>query len=597
MPLKESKINDYIALIKLSEREREEKQPEWENLQKYFRGIQWRKTDDEENDVVVVNLVFSHVKVIVPSTYLRNPKLYFEPDKPSAVDRAKMLSAILNGDMQRMKLKATNKRIIQDAILLGTGYSKTTYEINDPASLNFPEDREMVDQVTEEFFNVTNGKGSVLEIPENGPRIVRVAPPDLTFSLGATDLLDVGFVAHRFRKRTMALKNDPYYKNTSDLQPSWIMSDKMKNSPHFSEGASEYVEMNTCYEIWDMDEGVFFTIAEGHGKALREPEDIPYSYGHPFDKIVFTPLEDQMWGLSEVEAALAQYDELNRLRTQQSQHVKRYNRKYAVLETGFTDEEELTKLTNGEDGVVLKVRDKVGNASNAVVAIQDAPMPPDVYRYNTIIEDDIVKIAGITPYRRGGITGANTATEANIAEANSQTRDGDRRDAVSEFVISQMEKVRKARKEFTPGLNIVQITDNPMDAARWEQWRRSDIDLDMEMRIEYASTLPINDATKRQDAILLYDRAVANPTVNPQSAFSSLLDAFDERDQTKWFLPQQIIQLQLIQKILGQQKDQGAAQGPKGVSPIGPPKGGEPGPATAETSAELRGRAAPAGAA
>ena len=584
MPLKDSDITDWMSLIKLSEKEREEKQPSWPMLRKYFRGIQWQK-DDEENDVVIVNLTFSHVKVIVPSTYLRNPKIYFEPNKPTAVKRARLMSSIFNGDMQRMGLKATNKRIIQDVVLLGTGFSKTTYEIENPAALEYPDDKEMVDQLVEDFHNVSL-KSDVLEIPENGPRVVWVRPDDLTFSLGATDLSDLGFISHHVRKRLMAIKNDPYYKNTSDLQPTWIANDSKRDSQYYSEGASRYVEMVDLYEVWDMDTGTFFTIAEGHGKALREKEDIPYPYGHPFDRLTFTTLDDQMWGLSEVEMCIPQYDELNRLRTQQSQHVKRFNRKYVILENSFADEEEKNNLTSGEDGTIVTVRASVGNVANAVMALQDAPMTGDIYRYNTLIEDDVVKIAGITPYRRGGISGANTATEANIAEANSQTRDGDRRDYVSEFVLKQMAKVRKARREFTPGVAIANITDNPMDAPEWEQWRRSDIDLEMEMRIDYASTLPIDDNTKRQNALLLYDRALANPTVNPQSAFSALLDAFDERDQPKWFLPSELIKLQLLQKMMG------AAQDQKGISPTAPVGGGEPGPKTIETSAELEGRAA-----
>jgi len=590
MPLKESEINTWMSLIKMSEKEREEKQPEWGMLQKYFQGIQYKQDVDEDGeavDVVIVNLTYSHVKVIVPATYLRNPKIYFEPNKPSAVDLARLHSAIFNGDMQRMKLKPTNKRIIQDVVLLGTGFSKTTYEINDPSALS--EDKEAVNDLVKEFYNVsqpaTNG---VLEIPENGTRILRIPPPDITFSIGATDIEDVGFIAHHTRRRLLAVKNDKYYKNTDDLQPTLVATDSMRKSysQYYSEDAGRYVEMVDLYEIWDTDTNTFFVIAEGHGKALRERQDNPFPFIHPFDKLVFTPLDDQMWGLSEVLMCIPQYDELNKLRTQQSNHIKRYNRKYAVLESAFVDEEDKARLTSGEDGTVVTIRANVGNVANAIQAIEDAPMPADVYRYNTLIEDDTVKVAGITPYRRGDIQGANTATEANIAEANAQTRDGDRRDYVGEFVLSQMEKVRKLRREFTPGEQITAVTDNPLDAPRWERWRRGMISLDMEMRIDYGSTLPINDQTIRNDAIALYDRGMANPTVNPQSAFSSLLEAFNQRDQTQWFLPSELIKIQLVQKILG------AAQDQKGVSPTAIPNK-EPGPATSETSAELRGRAAP----
>lgn len=588
MPISSTEINRWLTLIKLSEEERKEKQPAWEDLELYFRGIQWNKSKDENKDIISVNFVYSHIKIVVPSVYSRNPKLYFEPNKASSVDGAKLTEYILNGDMQKMKLKSTNKQVLQDTVLYGTGYTKTTYELEEDAELIEANKNSSFNDI-EEFYNLSGSEITKPNlIPKSGPRIIRVEPDALTFAVGATDFEDPGFIAHKVRKRLYSVKNDPYYKNTRDLQPTAVASPEVRSkySGYWNDEVDEYLSMVDLYEIWDVENQNFFVIADGHQKALREKEDNPYSYPHPFDRLIFTRLKDQMWGLSEIEPWIPQQDEFNKVRTQHQQHVKRYNRKYVAIEKAFVDEEDKQRLEAGEDGVVVFVRGD--NAAAAISSLQDAPLPPDSYRYALDVKDDIIEVGGIPGYRRGNTIGANTATEAGITERGAQTRDSDRIDYLGEFVLSQMEKVRKSRKDYTPGQQIVAMTDNPMDGPNWEKWRKEDIDVDSDMRVEFGSTMPINQASRKSDAILLYDRAVVNPTVNPQSAFSNLLEAFDQRDQTKWFLPQQVILLQMLQKAIG------AAQPQKGISAQGPSgSSSEPGPITTETPGELRGRAAP----
>lgn len=576
-------INKWISLCKLSESERQNKQPKWDQIDQYFRGWQWNSYKQENKDVVTVNLVYSHVKIVVPSTYLRYPKIYFTPQSPAAIDACILLEQVLNADMRKMKLKETNKRVLQDAILYGTGFSKTTFEIEG----EFPSQE--TQQLSDEFHDTpiaasTEGK---IRLPKASPRSVRINPRDIFSSIGVTDFADPGFIGHRSRVRLQKIKNDPYYKNAKNLQPSARLKGEMFTNIVMGDGANNYLDMVDLYEIWDVDEQKWLTVAEGHPYYLTDPEDNPYPVDHPFDRLILTPLEDQMWGFGEIEPALPQYDELNSIRTQQSMHRKRYNRKYAALANAFETEEEEAKLTSGEDGIVVKFRAN-RPLQEQLQAIQDAPMPADVYRMNVVIEDDIVKITRDTPYRRGDTQGANTATEANLAEAGASIGDKDRLDAMAEFTLSQLDKVRKMRAALTLGREVIDVTGNPLDENRWQYWTRKDIDVESMMEIEFGSTQLEDDSARQQKALILYQNALANPTVNPQSAFSKLLEGFRERNISSWFLPNEIIQLQMLIKALGSAKEQN-----KGISPMGQGTN-EPGPAqTTETPAELAGRASP----
>lgn len=580
-----SDINKWISLCKLSENERKEKQPKWDEIDKYFRGWQWNHLKEENKSIVTVNLVYSHVKIVLPSTYLRYPKIYFNPQSPAAIDGCNLLEQVLNADMRKMKLKDVNKRILQDTILYGTGFGKTTFELEGgPVESEGQE----VDLENEFHDNETSPRiNRGLQIPKAGPRCDRMSPRDIFFSIGITDFGDPGFIGQRARLRLERVKNDPYFKNTKDLQPNWKARNELAGDNSADNSACEYLDMIDLYEIWDVDKQRWFTIAEGHEYYLTEPEDNPYPVDHPFDRLIFTPIEGQVWGMGEIEPWLPQADEMNSIRTQQHTHRKRYNRKYGALANAFESEEEEAKLMEGEDGTVVKFRANKP-ISEQFQAIQDAPMPADVYRQNIIVEDDIVKIGGITPYRRGSTEGANTATEANLAEQGASVKDADRLDCVGEFTLNQLEKVRKMRRALSLGKNIVDVTGNPMDEERWKYWTRDDIDVESMMSVEFGSTQPSNDQQRETRALLLYQQALANPTVNPQAAFSKLLEAFRERNPASWFLPNEFIQIQMMIKAIG------AAQESKGISPMGQIGSGEPGPAqTTETPAEVRGRAAP----
>jgi len=588
-----NEINKWVALTRLSETERKEKQPNWDMIDDYFRGWQWNKLKEDNSDIVTVNLVYSHVKVIIPSVYLRYPKIYFSPESPAAIDGCRLLEKVLNADMRKMKLKDTNKRILQDYILYGTGFSKTTFEIEE--GYEGPEDQSPLQGLQDEFndteepASIQSAVGGKVSIPKASPSITRCSPRGISFACGITDFGDPGFIGHRSFMRVSKLKSDPYYKNTEDLKPSLQINSDFKSSlgSYSGYGAEEYLDMVEVIEIWDVDNQKWFTIAVDHDDYLTYPEDNPYPYDHPFDRLVLTPLEDQIWGMGEIEPWLPQQDELNSNRTKKAIHAKRFNRKYAVSGNAFETEEEQAKLERGEDGAIIKFR---GNKpiSEQFQAIQDAPLPADDYRQGIQILDDIQMIGRVNAARRGDAQGANTATEAGIVERSAQTGDYDRIDALGEFSLAQLEKVRKARRKFTVGQDVIDVTGNPLDLNRFQYWTKEDINVESMMSVEFVRTKPDKEVTRQSKALLLYQQALANPTVNPQAAFSKLLEAFGEQNQASWFQPQELIQIQMMVKALG------AANEQKGISPQGSGAGIEPGPnQTTETPAELRGRAAP----
>lgn len=562
-------VAKWLGLIELSRLEKKRKQPDWHKFKQYYLGCQWEEHKAGDGDVITINMVYAQIKVTIPSIYARNPKVYFIPRRPSAVDKVKVAEVVINQDLDIMDFKSEMKKVILDVLLFGTGFMKTTYFMDEE------EEEEVLDSSDAELNSaIAQFRGQAplltpLSIGKNGTRVIRVSPDDLNWTPGMSDLNESGFISHHVRKRLEVVKGDNYYSNTKDLHATAIIDEESrKGFTNWNESLEGAVAMVDLFEIWDLDRGKLFVLALGHNKPLVDPYDHPYPYPHPFDRVVFSPIPDEILGMAEVSQGIPQQDEYNKMRTYQMSHVKRFGRKYLAKKGVIQDEEQWQRLEDGEDGVIVEVSDE--NPVGAVAPLQDAPLPNDFYAYTASIKDDWVETVGITPYKRGLLRGAKTATEASIAEENSDVRDDERTDLIADMVRKIVKKMVLARKEFTPTQEITLITEDIVAGPVWEKWSKETFDLEADVEIEYGSSLPHNERTRIELANAFYDRMIVNPTVHPQAMAVKLAEAYGIRDYTEIFLPPEIINQQIINNALFSKPQQ------KGVSATGgtPPQAG-----------------------
>lgn len=546
-----AEVARWLALINLSLEERKRKQPNWEKLLEYYKGLQWER-DDDGNDIITVNMVASSIIVTIPAIYARNPYIYMAPRTPASVKKARVAEVVLNRDLDKMDFKAEMKLAILDALIFGSAFFKTTY------FMEFDQEEETVDDDLAQF----RGVDLTPEIKEHGCRCIRVSPFDMAWTPGAKDWKKgLGFIAHRNRKRTMEIKNDPHYQNTKDLDSTVRVEETIRNSfTSFTDDLDAATGCNDIWEVWDQDTGKIFVLAEDYDKALKEPYDHPYPYPHPFDRLAFVEIPDEIRGLSPLDIWICQQDELNKMRTYQLGHIRRFGRKYAVKQGTLADEEDKLRLESGKDGVVLET---TIDADKAVAVIQDANLPPDFYAWSATIKDDIVELSRVTPYKRGNVKGAKTATEASIVEQSSDEQDDDRVDIVRDVIKKITKKMTLCRKEFTPTQEIVDITQDMSSQKVWELWDKDTFDLEADFEIDYGSTLPHNRETEMQRVSALYDRLIQNPTFNPMALGVMLAEAYGQRDITQLLLPPEIIEQQIAMKAMA---DMGGTQGQKGTS-------------------------------
>jgi len=137
-------------------------------------------------------------------------------------------------------------------------------------------------------------------------------------------------------------------------------------------------------------------------------------------------------GLGDVYPIESQVRELDKTRSQQVNHRKRFDRKYVVSKTKF-DAAAMNQLKNGGDGAIIEVNDPV--PSSTIFPVIDAPMSSDVYRVDTIIQNDIQITSPLGPnsLTRGIGDGPDTLGEAQIVAQASNTRLADKQKNVATY--------------------------------------------------------------------------------------------------------------------------------------------------------------------
>lgn len=126
-------------------------------------------------------------------------------------------------------------------------------------------------------------------------------------------------------------------------------------------------------------------------------------------------------GMGDIYPIEASVRELDKTRTQQINHRKRFNRKYLV-KSGVLDAKGMNSLRNPEDGTIIE--HKSANPTSDIAVLQDAPLSGDVYKTSIEIDQDIQKTSPLGPNSLVHGVGKSPSTlgESQIVEQSSNTR-------------------------------------------------------------------------------------------------------------------------------------------------------------------------------
>lgn len=546
-------VKKWQARIEFSRKWRKPYEDKWKRYIEYLEGIYYDTPDD--SDQIAVNLVFPMVRVIIPSIYSKNPDvLVYSRRGDELKDQADAMAKYLRYTVKEMELKEEIKLCILDAICTGHGWMKQGFDTyfeggdyeKDPTSIGEKvvsfvksvlgaEDYES----TEEDYAIRPNEKIVAE----KPWALRVSPFNMFLPAYWTNLKTVPWLAEQIIMPLQDVKDNPRFKNTKDLKPSSGVRELLTNSPITANSADgtdeEYVIL---YEVWDRRENCIHVLAKDHEKELdyKENEYDMLDSTLPYTMLRFNETPDKIYPQSDIEPIEPQLRELNKIRTQMSNHRKRFNRRYLYKEGAFTDES-IAKLESGEDGTMAPVEGEE-NIDAAFKPVQDAPLSNDVYQGEIRVKDDITNISGITDYQRGSIAqGAKTATEASIVEGQSRNRTEERLDCVNTFALRIIRNLAMMSQKFLEVEDVIPILGEEQAVTGWMKLDRDTIQGEFLYEIVYGSTVPISKEVERNQFLQLYGLTNQDPMFNQIRLREELLRQFDKRD-VKAFLNPIVVQ-------------------------------------------------------
>jgi len=522
MPLSiEEKVKQLNIEIQLSKEWRKKiVEPKWNRHIDFLKN---RVFDKAETDQIAVNMVHPHVRVVIPAIYSKNPDVLVKPrmfdgDDLVTYKRAEVLEQVIRYYLKELDIKTEIKLCILDAILIGHSWIKTGYEVKteveEQQENELPKNKTVIRQAIEGMIKGVSGFfGGEQEEPEdmdrdNGvltpnekilyerPWALRVSPYDMFVPALSRRPEELKLIFERsIVPYQEALDNKDW--DTTGLKPS-ANANELLASLRGTKWERIDIGNNAKYIIvwqaWDGNEGLVYTLAEGHPRPLKS-KDITYNYldtrFHPYLQLRFNEVPDEFYPMSDIEPAEPQLDELNSLRTQQNTHRKRYNRRYKAR-PGSLSLEAQELLRRGEDGAIIFVEDSTDDKSldDIISPIQDAALPPEIYAMEQRVHDDIFTILGTSDYASEG-NGSRSATEASIIATQGKYRVDERVDLVGDFtgrIIRNLAQIAQFNIDDKKIRDIV-----GQDGRYWQQVT-DPYQLRNEFSYEtlYGSTAPIN---------------------------------------------------------------------------------------------------------
>lgn len=372
-------------------------------------------------------------------------------------------------------------------------------------------------------------------------------------------LNDSRWVAFRWVKSLEDVKKDPKYDNTAKLKPNYVVKTNYSSGSQAlreteSEDHKELWGRVEGWTIWDKKEQRIMDMVENHDKWLRNEPKWPLELENfPCETLYFHENATGLFPVPDVWQVMPLQDELNRLISLQMSHLRRISeRKFGSMKDSL-DAEEMRKLTHGGDGTVVETN---GPPEQGIYPIPDAVISQDVYMNRQLIKKSIREVQGVSDTEALASTKFEQATEPALIEQAVQSIRGDQQAAFENFTVRTVKKMgqilQQTQDEMDIPLDNEQWTDQQIFSyiehkvtkiagpegsqviMPWLTMSKDDIQGEYDFDIEVGSTMPINEETRKRDAITLYQALQENPYIKGREGTKEILTAFKKTDPDKY---------------------------------------------------------------
>lgn len=479
------------------------------------------------------NLYFIFIRSIMPTIYYKDPHLNVVPMKTFGPDPdpvrqvgALVLQSIDNILLKKMGVKQTIRDIAYDTLCTSRGIAKVGY-----ASEFGPQ------QATPEPTGKEPRTEFSQHIKNKMPWVSRCAPQQFIVPYGTRRMHSAPWVCHIPLRYTEDVRNSKYYKNVKDLSGSHINLLQKWLDQYNLETWSDYSEFTEIHEFLDQRKGELMAYIPDWGgeprleeKWVREPSRdnlmVKMLEGEiPYEDLCFNDDPDFFYGPSDFRQLEPLQIEVNETMEQARQHRQISLLKF-LIQKGLIEPGELAKFMDAEHpGIGIEVN---GNPATAVFQLQ-SHIPPDFPAWEDNNREKAREITGVGKQQAGIMQGGRkTAREVMTAQAGFDTRVGEKRDAIAEFVQRVMGKVNKVIANAWTVADVVPVVG--VDGALyWVEFNQEVLKGDFSTRIDADELSPTSLQQRRAD-ILQMAQTIGGAGLPVDFLLRKLLSLYDDLD-------------------------------------------------------------------
>lgn len=584
---KKSDPKTWIKRINASEKMRDNEKNEkgWDSFLDEYQG---KYNIVGQSNVPAINMVYGHVHTLIPRLYFRDPFIQVNAKGQEYIQRARILSAVINYLFAELNVKREIEKLLIDVLLIGHGWFKFGYA-GSFGKIETAEDRKGKDAKRKKDDSPVE---SVNEFVKNEEIfVVHVPWNDIVFDpLSKDPPYDCRWIAHSFIKPLDAVKESALYENTAKLESNVSMSeDRSKNGETNAGLKANDVPLVKLWEVWDKDSGMIYTVAEGHDEFLRKVPNIYEMEGLPFSMLKFNRVPGKPYPLSDIFLIEPQILERIKIRATQINHIKRWNRQ-AYIEKGSMEEAEVQKWEQAIDGALIQVNP----GKKGPQPIDYAQIQAEIFQLDNLIQQDLDAVIGVTDTDRGGRARTQTRTlgELNAQSEGTASRAAKRQDMLEDFLEEVCKKIIQLLKQFQDVEKYVRITGKdatqvakglmgPNFDGTGVKFTKDDIQGEYDVDVKAGSTLPMDkqNRIKVLEAIL---QMGPNIGMSPGGPVSLAVGREILRDleivEIEQAFEQEEALMQRMQGLKEQQMQAASMVKPDAVAPPPPGIGGPPAP-------------------
>jgi len=497
--------------------ERDEKK-QFDRARRFYRGEFWKQSGNSDlaggggSLLCSKNLIYAIADTAISALLGPNPQVAANPRNQQSQEVGPAVNGLMEWIFESNKMRRRAATTLIDAVLCKRGIFKTSWSAT-----------------------------------EDRPVIRVVNPSSLFFDLTVRDVDDIRYwleadvipwSTFKARVDSGRYKGKKIKDVRPDRYPKWLLDKSTNNDLSSVRDSFRWV---TVWQYHDRERNIVQHYNKQADVVLFE-DSIDYI---PYSMYSLNQSGVDCRGLSEVQLVLNQQETVNDLLTHWKQIV--YLMIPRILyDAGRITEEDLNKAVESSTGAFVGIAPENSETlRNLATLFYQMPMPEapmGVKEFVARQEDDAAFISALAEAARGQVTGARTATEMAIIDAQMRTRLATREGHINEALEDVAAKSFYLCRRFMRKDKMVRVAGN----RRWDTVNLDTI-RDVEMEFQMVSHNPIrkNPSVLLESLLQMLPFLAQNPHVDVRQLTEEIIDGLGL--PTRVLVPEQEAKLAMAQ--------------------------------------------------